>query len=52
MSRFSRDMFLSFPQGSGMQSITAFGSSMPLYMRNSSVLSSMEESEPSVSTTG
>ena len=35
-----------------MQSITAIGRSMPFITRNSSVLSSMAESEPAVFTTG
>ena len=39
-------------QGSGMVTITALGSSMPLNMRNSRVLSSMAESDPLGSTTG
>ncbi len=39
-------------QGSGMQIIMASGRSMPFMTRNSSVLSSMAESDPAVSTTG
>ena len=39
-------------QGSGMATITASGSSMPLMTRNSRVLSSMAESEPSAWITG
>ena len=38
--------------GSGMSTVIASGSSMPLITRNSSVLSSMAESEPAVFTTG
>ena len=38
--------------GSGMAIITASGSSMPLITRNSSVLSSIAESDPEVLTTG
>ena len=38
--------------GSGMVIITARGRSMPLITRNSSVLSSMAESDPSAFTTG
>ena len=52
MSRLVRDMLASFLQGSGMQIITARGNSIPLITRNSSVLSSMAESEPEVFTTG
>ena len=39
-------------QGSGIAIITASGSSIPLITRNSSVLSSIAESEPDVLTTG
>ena len=39
-------------QGSGMATITARGSSMPLMTKNSRVLSSMAESEPSAWITG
>ena len=39
-------------QGSGMAAITDRGRSIPLMVRNSRVLSSMAESEPSVLTTG
>ncbi len=41
-----------FAHGSGIIIITASGSSIPLITRNSNVLSSMAESEPSVLMTG
>ena len=45
-------MSLSFLQGSGIVIITALGSSIPFIIRNSRVLSSMAESEPSGRITG
>ena len=45
-------MALLLSQGSGIVIITARGRSMPLITRNSSVLSSMAESEPEAFTTG
>ena len=45
-------MILLFAHGSGIMIMTASGSSIPLITRNSSVLSSIAESDPSLLMTG
>ena len=45
-------MVRSLLQGSGIATMTARGRSMPAIIRNSSILSSMAESEPETLTTG